>query len=183
MKELMRSRSLLDRRLRSAILKFSRSSLTSTRGTAVIETALTLPLLLGLLLNSANFGLYIYDWITIDNAARAAAQYQIYSGVAVGVQGTPSIGQIEALVQNEVSSLKNSSNVTVEVCSNDDVTVKCDGTGTVLTSLGPDGSDPEPGYRLYYIDVKYPFTPILPSTLSLLTAQNIERHVFMRSMQ
>ena len=55
-----------------------------SRGQALIEAALLLPMLLVLMLNGINFGLYIYAWVTVNDAARAAAEYAVDNGVATG---------------------------------------------------------------------------------------------------
>src|SRR5689334_16870203 len=49
----------------------------TSRGQALIELALILPLLLLLIVNVVNFGGLLYAWITVSNAARAGAQYSI----------------------------------------------------------------------------------------------------------
>jgi Flp pilus assembly protein TadG len=168
-------------------LRLRGGSLVSTAGTAVIETALTLPLLLVLLLNTANFGVYIYDWIALDNAARAAAEYQIYNGTVVGAPGIPTTLALEQMVCTD--SLFNSTSgsapfcnnkITVAICSNNNGTTACQGTGTAYTPVG----DPEPTlFTLWSVDLKYSYTPLINSTFSLLGSQTIERQVVMRSMQ
>jgi hypothetical protein len=153
------------------------------QGAALIESALVLPLLLLLMINAVNFGTYIFGWITVNNAARAAAEYRIYNGVAVGFPATPSSSQVQSLVITDTSSLHSPlfSDLSVTICSNRNGTPTCAGTPP----------DPEPGsYTLYSVDVAYNFTPLfgsfsLPSLgISLTILPNtIHRQVLMRSMQ
>jgi Flp pilus assembly protein TadG len=162
-------------------------------GTALLETALVLPLLLLLMLNTVNFGTYIYAWITLDNAARAAAQYSAYNGVVVNFPGEPTFAQIQALIcgpTGDVSHLPHFSatcaNPTLEVCSNNNGTVTCNGVGS-HTSF----ADPEPSrYTVFEADLTYTYTPAFSSftipylKVSLtLPATTLHRQVTMRSMQ
>jgi hypothetical protein len=157
-------------------------------GSALIETALVLPLLLLLMLNTVNFGLYIFGWITVDNAARAAVEYQIYNGAAIGFPTSPTFSQVTDLVTADVASLPTSATpkVTLEVCSNRNGTSTCSGTGSYLPP-----ADPEPaGYVLYSVDIAYTYTPLFSAFdipglgISLtLPASTIHQQVAMRSMQ
>lgn len=45
------------------------------KGQALIEASLLVPMIFFLFLGLTNFGFYIYAFITVSNAARAAAQY------------------------------------------------------------------------------------------------------------
>jgi TadE-like protein len=153
-------------------------------GVALVETALTLPLLLLLLLSTVNFGLYIYGWVTVNNAARAAVEYAIYNGVAVDFPVKATFSQIQVLVNNDVSSLPGYSagtNPTLEVCN-------------PVCSAGPYSPppDPEPNHRfaIYSADVAYTYRPLfsgfnIPRLGIYLTLPPtvIHRQVVMRSMQ
>jgi hypothetical protein len=165
----------------------------SCAGTALVETALVLPLVLVLMLNTVNFGIYIYAWITLDNAARAAAQYRAYNGIVVNFAGAPTFAQIQALIcgaGGDVSHLPNFSatcaNPTLEICSNKNGAVTCNGSGS-HTSF----ADPEPArYTVWEADLTYTYTPVFSSftipymNVSLtLPAGTLHRQVTMRSMQ
>src|SRR6266566_3503548 len=131
----------------------------SQRGMAMVEAVLLLPLLLLLLLNVVNFGIYIYASITVANAARTAAEYRIYNGVVVAFPATPAFSQVQTLVNNDVSSLPNYSasvNPTLKICSSSNGTVTCSGSGSYTPP-----ADPEPTlYAIYSADVAYTFTPV-----------------------
>jgi hypothetical protein len=169
------------------------------RGQALVETALTLPLLILLLVNAVNFGFYIYGYITVNNAARAIAQYRVYNGVAVGFPRTPTPAELNCVLNHEVSSLPNKGspgtcgsassgwpNITVRICSNRNGTVNCTGGG----SYAPP-ADVEPSrFALYSAEVTYTFTPVIPPFVvpginvpASLFPTTIYRHVLMRSMQ
>src|SRR5579872_7376528 len=125
-----------------------------TGGQALIEAALVLPLLFFLMLNAANLGLYIYAWITVNNAARTVAEYRAYNGVVVGLPPSPSLGQMQCLLYNEVSTLPNKgasagctwTNVKLAVCS-----TAC--VGDALT-IAPRSDDPG-HYAMYSVEVRY----------------------------
>ena len=161
----------------------------SSNGSALVETALVLPLILLLMLNTVNFGIYIFAWITMDNAARAAASYAAYNGVVVNFPGSPTFAQIQALVNADVSRLPNyvaSTNPTLKVCKNTNGVITCNGTGSFTPA-----ADPNPTrYTIFSADVAYTFTPVFSSftfpyvNISLtLPVATLHRQVVMRSMQ
>jgi Flp pilus assembly protein TadG len=163
----------------------------SRKGAALVEAALLMPILLLLILNMANLGIYIFAWITVNNAARAAAEYSAYNGTAVNLPAQPTFAQIQALTNNDVSSLPNyaaSTNPTLQVCSNTNGTLSCSGSCTGVCSTP---ADPEPSiYTVNYVDVEYSFTPVfsafsLPSLGISLTIPPslIHRQAVMRRMQ
>jgi TadE-like protein len=161
----------------------------STQGVALLEAALVLPLLVALMLNVANFGMYIYAWVTVNNAARTLLEYRVYNGVVLGYPPSPSVTQLQTLVTAEFSSLPNSASVTWVVCgpSKANGTLDCQGTGTAFVS----DSDPADAahYALYSAKVSYTFhTLFAPVTLPLgYTVSglpgSVSRQVSMRSMQ
>jgi hypothetical protein len=160
----------------------------STEGVALLEAALVLPLLVALMLNVANFGMYIYAWVTVNNAARALLEFRVYTGVVLGYPLSPSVTKMGNLVTDEVSSLPNKATVTWAVCGplkngNPD----CQGPGPTFT---PD-SDPVPAqYQLYSAKVWYTFQSLFPPvtlplgyTVAGFPPGSFFRQVSMRSMQ
>lgn len=66
-------------------------------GQAIVELALTLPILILLLLGAVEFGRYAYVAIEISNAAKAAAQYGSQNSVtATDVSGMQAVAAQEA---------------------------------------------------------------------------------------
>jgi hypothetical protein len=161
----------------------------STEGIAVLEAALVLPLLVVLMLNVANFGMYIYAWVTVNNAARTLVQYRVYTGVVLGYPPAPSTTQLQNVITAEVSSLPNKGSVTWVVCgpAKSSGALDCQGTGT------PFAPDPDPAnptqYQLYSARVSYTFQALFrPITLPLGYSTSgppgsVSRQVSMRSMQ
>jgi Flp pilus assembly protein TadG len=151
----------------------------STQGVALIETALVLPLLVLLMLNIVNLGMYLYAWITVDNAARAAAEYQVYNGVVLGFPAPPTFSDVQSVVTAEVSSLPNKAGVTLEICSIANGNTTCQGTGTAFAPP----ADPEPNtYRIYAAEIGYQFQPLFPG-FTFPGAAGIQQQVTMRSME
>lgn len=169
------------------------SSLKSSEGQSLVETALLLPVLLLLLLNTMNFATYIYGWITVTHSARAALEYQVYNGVTIGFPGAPSFSQVCGVWSQETSSLPNIgtwdstncrwTNATLKICSKTGTSsAVCSGTGSFTTPSDPGN------YTLYSVDVAYTYTPVaaafsIPALgISLSMPTTIERSLVMRSM-
>jgi Flp pilus assembly protein TadG len=142
-----------------------------TEGEAIVEFALMVPLLFLLIVNAFNFGSFIYCWITVGDAVRAAADYACLDSSTADSPTTPSVSAITSLVQAATSGLPNysTSNPSVTVCEYNNGT-----TTTFLTTSGcPAGvttppADPEliaSGSTITYstvaVDVTYTFTPLL----------------------
>jgi hypothetical protein len=165
--------------------------LISDRATALIETAITLPVLLLLMLNGVNFGLYIFGWVTMSNAARAAVEYQAYNGVAVGVPSGPAFSDISSLFTTDVSSLPNKASAKLRVCSNTNGSISCSTWNGPLAGSYSAPADPQPSqYTIYYADVEYTYQPLFsafnfPSLQISLTIPptTIHQQAAMRSMQ
>ena len=130
----------------------------ATRGQALVEFALVVPLLILLIVNAVNFGGFLFGWITVAGAARSGIEYFTAAGAAAGAPTTPTTAQINALVTADVSSLLNRSSLVVRVCTNKNSVVTCSGAGS---SVPP--ADPEPAsYVLATIDVTYTYQPLIP---------------------
>jgi Flp pilus assembly protein TadG len=127
-------------------------------GSALVETALLLPLLLLLLLNAVNFGMYIYGWISVANAARVAAEYATYNGAAVSAPRQPSTSQIQSVVTNDVTTLPNNASISTTVCYQ-----VASGTPTCAIPgliAAPDASSSS----LTAVTVSYTYQPFLSAT-------------------
>lgn len=154
-------------------------------GQALVEFALVLPLILLFIVNVFNFGGYLYDWITVANAARAATQYGVLGGASVGGPNSPSSAQITALVTQDVYSLPNKASVSVVVCTNSTIAaVNCPGAAALP-------ADPEaPLYSVTSVDVTYTYVPFVSlwnfnarGIHATLPATTIHRRSIMRAIQ
>lgn len=130
----------------------------SSRGQALIELAMILPLLFLFIVNVVNFGAFFFAWITIANAARTGAQYKVMGGASVNSPAPATSAQITTLVTNDISSLLNRASLAVRVCTNNNAVVSCAGPGTYVPP-----ADPEPAaYVLATVDVTYTYQPPIP---------------------
>jgi Flp pilus assembly protein TadG len=152
----------------------SDSRRSGSQGQALVEYALVVPILFYLILNTVSFGSFIYSWITVANAARAAGQYAAM-GAAYASYPTPAtLNGVKAVIQNETSSLLNASatNPAVEICENLNGTAvaypptgsppaACTGTAPPLDPETITGAVGASHYTSVAIDVTYDVTPIV----------------------
>lgn len=168
-----------------------------TQGQAVLEFALTLPLLLFLLAWIVDFGGLLYAYITVASAARDGLQYAVLAGATADAP-TPATGtQILNLVTGDLSSLPNNANALVAVCENNDGNVtQLAGSGTCANvATDPEATNPGAGvggqvpYVLMSVAVQYTYTPLFGrmTPVYMMRFQRglfvVNRHVFMRVMQ
>jgi Flp pilus assembly protein TadG len=117
----------------------------SERGTALLETALTLPLLLLVSVSIFEFGRAYQTWQVLTNAAREGARIAVLPNVTAS--------QVETRVRAYMDSgqLQNSTSATVVVDGNQ--TVSIGGTATAKASL---------------VTVNYPFSFIVLNPVARL---------------
>jgi Flp pilus assembly protein TadG len=136
------------------------------QGQALVEFALTVPLLFLLIVNVLNFGGWLYGWIAVANAARAGANYAAIGASSVSYPREAMATDVVTLTQNETGALPNwtTSNPTVTVCQNYNGTVNllrstsvCP-AGVIAPATDPEGS----AYTSLAIDVTYTYTPFIP---------------------
>jgi len=104
----------------------TRQTLASERGTAILETAMTLPLLLLVTVGIFEFGRAYQTWQILTNAAR--------EGARIAVLPNSPAGSAEARVRDYLTAgqLANPNSATVTINPNVDVNI---GTGTAKASL------------------------------------------------
>ena len=161
----------------------SRKTAAHRAGQALVEFALMVPLVFVLAVNAVNFGSFIFAWITVANASRAAAQYMVMSSASPGLPAPATQAQITTLVTADVSSLLNRASLVapVPICTN--ATTAANGCTTL--------SDPEaPNYTLATVDVTYTYKPLIPlfsfpklGISATLPATTIHRKAVMRMLQ
>ena len=103
-----------------------RRLLTGERGTALLETALTLPLLLLVSVGIFEFGRAYQTWQVLTNAAR--------EGARIAVLPNPVPGAVEARVRAYMQAGQLSNAATATVIVNPAATISI-GTGTATASL------------------------------------------------
>jgi len=126
---------------------------------ALIEYLLLVPLVFLLVLNTINVGGFMFAWITVANASRAAVNYAALGGASAGGVQSASTTQISGVVTTELSSLPNNPSVVLDICKSFN--------GTVTTVSGtctsvPADSEPT-DYVLTNIDIYYTYKPFIPA--------------------
>jgi Flp pilus assembly protein TadG len=170
-------------------------------GQSLLETALTIPLLLALAFNLINFAYFWFMVLTLAAAPRAGVQYSVQGGTVSSTSSTPSTTAVATVVTDNITNAvkgATTSNVAVRVCS---ATAKggvssttgianCDTSGPTFSFPSSDATfaDPEePAFVLNRVDVGYTVTPIIPGPafglfLPSSSALNFQRHASMRSL-
>lgn len=148
-----------------------------TSGQAVVEFALMVPLIFLLIVNALNFGSFIYCWLTVADAVRAAGDYASMGSNTAGSPVTPNVSAIQTLVQNATASLPGSSgsNPVVTACIFNNgttnqflTTTACpSGVSSPPADLEPIASGSTITYSTVAVDVTYAFTPFLAGTIFL----------------
>ena len=163
-------------------------------GTSLLETAASLPLLLGVAFNIINFSYFWFVVLALSAAPRIGVEYASQGGSAMETVSAPGTAAVSNLVYENVTNAirgATTGNVTVRVCTNAkgvnpaNGIALCDTFGPAVALSGP-AADPEaPVYVLDRVDVVYTVTPVisgkafsvvLPSTLQF------HRQVSMRSL-
>ena len=172
---------------KKTLAKFLRQGLQDSKGQALIEYILMLPLLFLLIVNVVNFGGFFFAWITVANAARAGADYAIMGGASVGAPSLATATQINNLITQDISSLPNRASLSVSICQNNNAA-----TATLLGTCSSFPTDPEPAtYVATSIDVTYTYNPFIPAGFKFpnlniyatIPPTTIHRRAAMRSIQ
>ena len=142
----------------------NRKARSAMAGQSVVEFVLLMPLLMFLVINTVNWGGFIFAWITVANASRAAAEYAILDGASASTPVPATATQIQNLVYNsgagsgDASTLPNRASLAVNICKNYNSTVT-----TVSGTCTGVPADPAPAlYVLTSIDVTYTYKPFIP---------------------
>ena len=89
-------------------------------GQSLLETALTLPLLLALAFNLINFAYFWFMILTLAAAPRVGAQYSVQGGTVSGISSTPSTASVTTAVTDNITNAvtgATTGHVAVRVCS------------------------------------------------------------------
>lgn len=162
-------------------------------GQSLLETAVAMPLLLGIAFNLINIGYLWFMVLTIAAAPRQGVQYSTQGGKAAATTQSPSATAVSNLVYENMTNAAHgatTTNTSVRVCSS---TIGVDASGAALcNSFGPGATfsavaiDPEaPVFVLHRVDVTYTVTPIIPGrAFNVVLPPNMafHRQVSMRSL-
>lgn len=179
-----------------------RRTLKRTEGQSLLETAIAMPLLLGLAFNLINFAYFWFMVLTLAAAPRMGVQYSTQGGTVSSSSSTPSTASVSAVVTSNMTNAvvgATSSNVSVRVCSATSQTgvnsttgiAGCDTFGPSFSFPNVDANccaDPEkPAFVLNRVDVGYTVTLIIPGPafgllLPSAAQLNFKRHATMRSL-
>lgn len=172
-----------------------------SRGQSLIETALLMPLMLGIILNAVNLGYFFFVTVNLTGATRTAAEFSMIGPNSPGTTAyapacnkaatCPGAGPnvTDLIYQHLTGAVGNASSATVQVCS---VSLGTSGSGsstksqcvvctssasssctsTTLSGSGPDADPEAPTYLLNRVDVKYQFKPLIPGTVFNLVLLN-----------
>ncbi len=163
-------------------------------GQSLLETAIAMPLLLGIAFNLINLGYFWFVVLSLAAAPRQGVQYSAQGGASITTATTPSASAVSTLVfdnmTNGVHGATNS-NTGVRVCSTS-VGVDPNTHVALCSSFGKSFAfsavavDPEaPVFVLHRVDVGYTVTPVIPGTafnVVLPATLNFHRQVSMRSL-
>jgi Flp pilus assembly protein TadG len=162
------------------------------RGQSLIETAITLPVVLALAFNFINWA---YLWImvlTLSAAPRMGVEYATQGGAA-GTATAPGTTTVSSLVYDNLTNAISgvtTSNAAVQVCTSakgvDSKGVAlCDQFGPAYAFPTPAADPEQPVYVLDRVDVEYTVTPIIPgAAFNAILPSNLKFHrqVSMRSL-
>ncbi len=163
-------------------------------GQSLLETAIAMPLLLGLAFNIINWGYLWFMVLALSAAPRMGAQYATQGGAAGTATAAPGTTAVSNLVYDNLTNAirgATTSNAAVQVCSSakgvnpTTLVAQCDQFGPAFAFPAP-AADPEaPVFILDRVDVEYTVTPIIPGTaFNVILPANLKFHrqVSMRSL-
>ena len=168
----------------------------SNDGQSLLETALSMPLLLGVAFNLINFAYFWFMVLTLAAAPRMGVQYSAQGGAALSIGSAPTTTQVSTVVYDNLTHVvkgATTSNTAVRVCSATSAAgvdpnthiAGCDSFGPSF-SFSANTADPEaPAFVLNRVDVEYTVKPIIPGTaFHVILPSNLQfkRHVSMRSL-
>lgn len=174
----------------------SQGSLRGEVGQSLLETAFSIPLLLGIAFNLINLGYFWFMVLALSAAPRQGAQYATQGGAAGTAAAAPGTTSVSNLVyENLTNGIKGvtTANAAVRVCTSakgvtgtgSSQVAQCDTFGPAF-AYSAVTSDPEaPLFVLDRVDVEYTVTPVIPGlAFSVVLPSNLKfaRHISMRSL-
>lgn len=163
-------------------------------GQSLLETAVAMPLLLGIAFNLINLGYFWFVVLSLAAAPRQGVQYSAQGGASLTAASAPSATAVSALVFDNMTNAVHgatTSNTGVRVCSasvgidSNTHVAQCSSFGKTFTFTSV-AVDPEaPVFVLNRVDVGYTVTPVIPGTafnVVLPSTMDFHRQVSMRSL-
>ena len=156
-----------------------------SKGQALVETILLVPLMLLIVLNVINFGYFFMVAVNLAAAPRSGVEYSILGFATPGAFSLPAAGppstatSISYLSQQDLTGAINApTGATLQVCSQTvglsgsgsaQVTkcVSCTGANCGAAGVGNPAPSPDPeapNFLLNRVDVSYTFSPLIPGT-------------------
>ena len=139
------------------------------RGQAMIEAAISLPIILWLSFNAVNFGYFFLMAVNLAAAPRTGALYSILGNATPATPVLPNATDVNTLTTGDLTgAVSSGSTAPVQVCSpkigtsgsGSSLITTCSQFNTYPSSTPP--ADPEaPHFVLNQVDVRYTFTPII----------------------
>ena len=161
-------------------------------GQSLLETAIAMPLLLGIAFNLINLGYFWFVVLSLAAAPRQGVQYSAQGGASITTVSAPSATAVSTLVFENMTNAvhgSNASNTGVRVCMGTNPATggaNCTLFGDTSIGFYAVAADPEgPVFALNQVDVGYRVTPIIPGTafnVVLPGTPIFRRHVSMRSL-
>jgi hypothetical protein len=161
------------------------------RGQALVEFVAVIPMLFLLIALAFNFGTWLYGWVAVGNAARAAGDYAMIGGAYAGLPPTATSATLQALVTTDLTHLPGSANAKACIRQNDNgvFTTLLDMPSGACAGYSDPPADPEPAtYVSVAVDISYPYTSfftgsnVLGLPLTVLPGA-IHRRAVMRMVQ
>lgn len=151
-------------------------------GQALVETALVLPILLTLVLNTINLGYFFLVALNLAATPRSGAEYSTMGFATPAAIVLPDASSVYSLMQADMTgALNNPSGASIQICSESNIlggtgvtnagsatqTANCvtctSGSCGSVTTGDSNNADPEsPSFVLQRVDVTYSFRPLIP---------------------
>jgi Flp pilus assembly protein TadG len=163
-------------------------------GQSLLETAIAVPMLLGVAFNIINFAYVWFMVLALSAAPRHGAQFATQGGAALASSSTPVATVIRDVVYNNLTNGvagATSSNISVRVCANSigvnssTFIANCTSFGPAFSYSAPEADPEAPLFVLHRVDVAYTVTPVIPgSAFRVVLPSNLtfHRQVSMRSL-
>jgi Flp pilus assembly protein TadG len=163
----------------------------SDQGQALVEFVAVIPMLFLLIALAFNFGTWLYGWVAVGNAARAAGDFAILGGAYAGLPPTATSSGLQNLITTDLTHLPDQSSTTACIRQNNSgvfTTLMDMPAGTCATYPNPP-ADPEPAtYVSVAVDITYTYTSFFTGSTFLglpltVLPSTIHRRTVMRMVQ